>query len=165
MTMPRTFRPRRAGARGFTMIELMVVIAIILVLIAMAAARYEQSVTRAREAVLKQDLQTMRSAIQQFTLDKQMAPQSLDDLVQAGYLTPDPGRSDHPHARMAPGLRRFCTKPGPKLRRHDRRARHLGRRLAFRPLGLQHLVAFFTAGAHPDAPCFAMASRSAKPPV
>lgn len=72
------------------MIELMVVIAIILVLIAMAAARYEQSVTRAREAVLKQDLQTMRSAIQQYTLDKQMAPQSLDDLVQAGYLTQIP---------------------------------------------------------------------------
>ena len=53
------------------MIELMVVIAIILVLIGMAAARYEQSVVRAREAVLKQDLQTMRSAIQQYTLDKQ----------------------------------------------------------------------------------------------
>ena len=68
------------------MIEMMVVIAIILVLIAMAAGRYERSVTRAKEAVLKQDLQTMRSAIQQYTLDKQQAPQSLDDLVSAGYL-------------------------------------------------------------------------------
>jgi general secretion pathway protein G len=72
--------------RGFTMIELMVVIAIILVLIAMAAGRYERSVTRAKEAVLKEDLQTMRSAIEQFTLDKQQAPQSIDDLVSAGYL-------------------------------------------------------------------------------
>ncbi|PYU26503.1 MAG: general secretion pathway protein GspG [Acidobacteria bacterium] len=71
---------------GFTMMELMVVIAIILVLIGMAAGRYEKSVVRAREAVLKQDLQTMRSAIQQFTLDKAAGPQSLDDLVSAGYL-------------------------------------------------------------------------------
>ena len=75
-----------AGSRGFTMIELMVVIAIILVLIAMAAGRYERSVTRAKEAVLKEDLQTMRNAIEQFTLDKQQAPQSIDDLVSAGYL-------------------------------------------------------------------------------
>jgi general secretion pathway protein G len=79
---------RRDGetSRGFTMMELMVVIAIILVLIGMAAGRYEKSVVRAREAVLKQDLQTMRSAIQQYTLDKAAAPQSLDDLVSAGYL-------------------------------------------------------------------------------
>lgn len=73
-------------SRGFTMMELMVVIAIILVLIAMAAGRYERSVARAKEAVLKQDLQTMRGAIEQFTLDKQQAPQSIDDLVSAGYL-------------------------------------------------------------------------------
>jgi general secretion pathway protein G len=79
-------RLARGGSRGFTMIEMMVVIAIILVLIAMAAGRYERSVTRAKEAVLKQDLQTMRSAIQQYTLDKQQAPLSLDDLVSAGYL-------------------------------------------------------------------------------
>jgi general secretion pathway protein G len=77
---------RSRGSRGFTMMELMVVIAIILVLIAMAAGRYERSVARAKEAVLKQDLQTMRGAIEQFTLDKQQAPQSLDDLVSAGYL-------------------------------------------------------------------------------
>jgi general secretion pathway protein G len=76
----------RSRSEGFTMIELMVVIAIILVLIAMAAGRYERSVTRAKEAVLKQDLQTMRNAIQQYTLDKQQAPLSLDDLVSAGYL-------------------------------------------------------------------------------
>ena len=73
-------------SRGFTMIEMMVVIMIILILIGMAAGRYEKSVVRAREAVLKQDLQTMRNAIQQYTLDKAAGPQSLDDLVSAGYL-------------------------------------------------------------------------------
>ena len=79
--------PRAAkSSRGFTMMELMVVIAIILVLIGMAAGRYEKSVIRAREAVLKQDLQTMRNAIQQYTLDKAAGPLSLDDLVAAGYL-------------------------------------------------------------------------------
>jgi general secretion pathway protein G len=83
---PSSTPTRRRGSRGFTMMELMVVIAIILVLIAMAAGRYERSVARAKEAVLKQDLQTMRGAIEQFTLDKQQAPQSLDDLVSSGYL-------------------------------------------------------------------------------
>jgi general secretion pathway protein G len=78
---------RAAGReRGFTMIEMIVVIAIILVLIGMAAGRYEKSVVRAREAALKQDLATMRNAIQQYTLDKEQGPQSLDDLVSAGYL-------------------------------------------------------------------------------
>ena len=81
----KSLKTARRG-RGFTMLELMVVITIILVLIAMAAGRYEKSVVRAKEAVLKQDLQTMRSAIQQYTLDKAAAPQSLDDLVSAGYL-------------------------------------------------------------------------------
>jgi general secretion pathway protein G len=76
----------RKGTRGFTMIEMMFVIFIILVLIAMAGGRYEKSVLRAKEAVLKQDLATMRNAIQQYTLDKAAGPQSLDDLVSAGYL-------------------------------------------------------------------------------
>jgi general secretion pathway protein G len=79
-------RSAAKGSRGFTMMELMVVIAIILVLIGLAAGRYEKSIIRAREAVLKQDLQTMRSAIQQYTLDKAAGPQSLDDLVSSGYL-------------------------------------------------------------------------------
>lgn len=90
MMLRRTSGSGSARERGFTLIELMVVIAIILVLIGMAAGRYEQSVVRAREAALKQSLQTMRSAIQQYTLDKQMAPTSLDDLVAAGYLTSIP---------------------------------------------------------------------------
>ncbi len=68
------------------MIELMVVIAIILILAGLAAGRYEQSIIRARESALKQDLFVMRQAIDQFTIDKQAAPQSLDDLVTAGYI-------------------------------------------------------------------------------
>ncbi len=71
---------------GFTLIELMIVITIILILIGIAAGRYEKSVQRAREATLKQDLQAMRQSIDNYTLDKQAAPQSLEDLVQAGYL-------------------------------------------------------------------------------
>jgi len=78
--------PGEKGARGFTLIEIMVVLAIIAVLIAMAAGRYDRSIVHAREAVLKQDLQTLRSAIQQYTLDKQRAPQSLEELASAGYL-------------------------------------------------------------------------------
>ncbi len=64
----------------------MIVISIILILVSIAAPIYSSSITRAREAVLKDDLFTMRSVISQYTLDKQRAPQSLDDLVQAGYL-------------------------------------------------------------------------------
>jgi general secretion pathway protein G len=84
----RSRRKQRFGAfeAGFTLIELMIVITIILILIGMAAGRYDKSVQRAREATLKQDLQAMRQSIDNYTLDKQAAPQSLEDLVQAGYL-------------------------------------------------------------------------------
>jgi general secretion pathway protein G len=88
----RTGRPslrRRTGGAcetGFTLIELMIVITIILILIGMAAQRYEKSVQHAREATLKQDLWVMRQSIDNYTLDKQAAPQSLDDLAQSGYL-------------------------------------------------------------------------------
>ena len=83
-----SWRTRRDVVRemGFTLIELMIVVTIILILIGIAAGRYEKSVMRAKEATLKQDLQAMRQSIDNYTLDKQAAPQSLDDLVQAGYL-------------------------------------------------------------------------------
>ncbi len=71
---------------GFTLIELMIVITIILILIGMAAGRYDKSVQKANEAVLHHNLQTIRTSIDNYTLDKQAAPQSLEDLVQAGYL-------------------------------------------------------------------------------
>lgn len=74
-----------AGA-GFTLIEMMIVIMIILILMGMAAQRYDKTVQRSHEAVLKQDLLVMRQAIDNYTLDKQAAPQSLDDLQSSGYL-------------------------------------------------------------------------------
>ena len=77
---------RRSGEQGFTLLELMIVMAIMLVLAAIAVPSYLSAVRKAKEAVLKEDLHTMRSAIDSYTADKAKAPQSLDDLVQAGYL-------------------------------------------------------------------------------
>jgi general secretion pathway protein G len=72
--------------RGFTMIELMVVIAIIMILATIAAGNYRQSIVRAKEATLRTDLKVMRDAIQHYTEDKEAAPSSLDDLVSAHYI-------------------------------------------------------------------------------
>src|SRR3569832_883254 len=77
---------RRRKSQGFTLIELMIVISIILILISIAVPVYNQSIVRSKEAVLRQDLFAMRSVIDQYTMDKGKAPQSLEDLVQAGYL-------------------------------------------------------------------------------
>jgi general secretion pathway protein G len=90
---------RKKPNRGFTLIELMIVISLILILVSVALPAYNQSILRARESVLKQNLFSLRSVISQYTLDKQKAPQSLEDLVSAGYfkqLPTDPmtGRND-----------------------------------------------------------------------
>jgi general secretion pathway protein G len=87
-SFPANRRGTVVGAGGFTLIELMIVITIIFILLGMAAARYDRSVHHAREAALKTDLQVMRQAIDNYTLDKEAAPQSLDDLTnpQAPYL-------------------------------------------------------------------------------
>jgi general secretion pathway protein G len=81
-----TARTERRGQNGFTLIELMIVMAIIGTLTAIAIPSYINAVRHAREAVLREDLHTLRSAIDSYTVDKEKAPQSLDDLVQAGYL-------------------------------------------------------------------------------
>ncbi len=72
--------------RGFTLVELMIVMLIIGVLAAIAIPSYTNSIKSAREAVLREDLHVMRQAIDSYTMDKEKAPQSLDDLVQSGYL-------------------------------------------------------------------------------
>jgi len=79
-------RTNRKNQAGFTLVELMIVMAIIGVLLSVAIPSYVGAVRQAREAVLKEDLHVMRSAIDSYTADKQKAPQSLDDLVSTGYL-------------------------------------------------------------------------------
>ncbi|MGI9101472.1 MAG: type II secretion system protein [Terriglobales bacterium] len=79
-------REGACATRGFTIIELMVVISIILILVSIAVPIYSKSLLHAKEAVLRQDLFAMRSAIDNYTMDKSKAPQSLQDLVQANYL-------------------------------------------------------------------------------
>jgi general secretion pathway protein G len=76
----------RRAQSGFTLIELMIVMAIIGILITLAIPSFVGAVRHAREAALKEDLQTMRTAIDTYTMDKQKGPQSLDDLVQDGYI-------------------------------------------------------------------------------
>lgn len=84
-----TISPSRAvryAEQGFTLLELMIVMVVIGILAAIAIPSYTSSVRNAKEAVLREDLHTMRTAIDSYTVDKQKAPQSLDDLVQSGYL-------------------------------------------------------------------------------
>jgi general secretion pathway protein G len=86
MVATRSNLKQTASESGFTLIELMVVMTIIALLAAIAIPNYLKSVQKANEAVLKTDLQVMRQAISSYTVDKEKAPQGLDDLVQAGYL-------------------------------------------------------------------------------
>jgi general secretion pathway protein G len=77
------FKP---GTRGFTLIEMVVVISLIMVLLSIALPMYSRSILRAKEAKLHHNLTTLNQVIQAYSLDKKKAPQSLDDLVQGGYL-------------------------------------------------------------------------------
>ena len=79
-------RAIRKVERGFTLVELMVVMAIISVLLAIAIPIYQKSIIRAKESVLRNNLFTLRTMIDEYTVDKQQAPQSLQDLVSEGYL-------------------------------------------------------------------------------
>jgi general secretion pathway protein G len=81
---------QRSGDRwqnaGFTLLELMIVISIIIILAAITLPQYQRTVMHTREAVLKDDLRKMRSLIDQFAADKARLPQSIDDLVSEGYM-------------------------------------------------------------------------------
>ena len=72
--------------RGYTLIELIIVMAIISILLAIAVPVYQKSIMRTKETLLKSNLFTLRNVIDEYTIDKQKAPQTLQDLVQAGYL-------------------------------------------------------------------------------
>jgi general secretion pathway protein G len=103
---------------GFTMVELMIVMAIVVILIAIAIPQYQKSIIRAKESVLKNNLFTLRQVIDEYTYDKQKAPQSLQDLVAAGYLREIPldpmtGSSDTWHTIMEDALQSVNqTEPG-----------------------------------------------------
>jgi general secretion pathway protein G len=71
---------------GFTMVELLIVMSIVVILISVAVPMYQRSIVRAKESVLKNNLFTMRTVIDEYTYDKQKGPQSLQDLVSEGYL-------------------------------------------------------------------------------
>ena len=86
MTARNTATGRRVDASGFTLIELMVVMTIIVTLATIGMVQYRQRVQFARESVLKDDLFKMRDAIDQYYADKNQYPPALDDLVSNGYL-------------------------------------------------------------------------------
>jgi general secretion pathway protein G len=86
MELPTRSGKSRWMRRAFTLIEMMIVMAIIVILIAVAVPFYQKAITRAKESVLHNNLFAMRSAIDEYTFDKQKAPQSLQDLVMNGYL-------------------------------------------------------------------------------
>ncbi len=85
--MPSGDKVRRSPQRlGFTLVELMIVMAIIVTLIAIAVPQYQKALVRSKESVLKSNLFTMRQMIDEYSFDKQKAPQTLQDLVSDGYL-------------------------------------------------------------------------------
>jgi len=79
-------RVKTGRSSGFTLLEMMIVMIIMGILLSIALPIYNQSIVRSREAVLRNDLFELRSLISQYTLDKQKAPQGLDDLVSGGYI-------------------------------------------------------------------------------
>ena len=76
----------RTGRGGFTLVELMIVMTIITVIVSIAVPMYQKAIVGAKESVLRNNLFTLRTLIDEYTFDKQKAPQTLDDLVREGYL-------------------------------------------------------------------------------
>ena len=81
---------RNPQSAGFTLLELMIVISILVILAMIAVGQYNKTVLAAKEATLREDLFQMRKMIDQYAADKAKLPQSLDDLVTAGYLNEIP---------------------------------------------------------------------------
>src|SRR5579872_960029 len=110
MALARSLARRKAGARGFTLLELMIVISVMMILMAVAIPFYQQHVIQAREAVLRENLSVLNKVIEAYRMDKRESPQSLDDLVSAGYfrqLPVDPmtGKADWYPKRRIPRMR------------------------------------------------------------
>ena len=99
---------------GFTLLELMIVISIIIILASIALPQYQKTIMHARETVLKDDLFNMRKLIDQYSADKGKLPQSLDDLVSAGYMreVPKDPITDNKDWTIATGEDPYSTEGG-----------------------------------------------------
>ena len=101
------------ASRGYTLIELIIVMAIISILMAIAVPQYQKSLRRTKESMLHSHLQTLRTVIDEYTFDKKKAPQTLQDLVSGGLSARGTHRSHHRQRSMAHDQRRFAHRGGP----------------------------------------------------